>query len=163
MSTKEQIYKAKRSVLKTSLHGLFLAGLSGIPYTFAVLREHGAKWGKEQPSVSDLRLAKQIPGTERSWRMAHLEALLNSMLSLCISGNLGIAEAKLTEKELRSFTFAVKLLVYGNSFASIIGAWTGKRGLTTTGSNINKAVAALFLAAIYGFFRVSCSIGALEA
>jgi hypothetical protein len=117
--------------LRASLifHGtivIILGLLAGFPYALAVMGEPG--W--------DLR----------GWRMAHLEGVMNGLLCLGAAGALrGLA---LSAGLQRLMTWSFIAMAYGNVVASILGAWTGQRGLEFAAPLSNIIVFSLFAAAV---------------
>jgi len=88
----EEILRAKRQAQKRLvLHGSmsFLLGLlAGLPYTVVIFRDYGKDWSLSEKNwlANDLvgkaitGLFPVVTGTERAWRMAHLEGVLNGTL-----------------------------------------------------------------------------------
>lgn len=101
-----------------------------------------------------------MEGSERAWRMAHLEGVLNGMLVLAVAG---VAPAlALSPRQHALLAWSLVGAGYGNVVASVIGAWTGQRGLALADSAANNLVFALFVAAIVAVF-VGLALTALGA
>ena len=95
-------------------------------------------------------LTGQLVGEERAWRMAHLEGLLNGMLTMlagAVGGSL-VLSANQQRWLVRSFVAAA----YGNVVASVLGASAGVRGLAFDGPLANLVMNVLFWVAIVGVF-----------
>jgi hypothetical protein len=93
-----------------------------------------------------LVLLGSMDGSERAWRMAHLEGVLNGLLVIgvaAIGPALGLSAG-------RAATVAWCMIVtaYGNVVASALGAAYGVRGLSPGGPLANTAVYALFMVAV---------------
>lgn len=95
-------------------------------------------------------LTGQLAGEERAWRMAHLEGLLNGMLTM-LAGAVGGSLALSPSRERWLFR-ALLAAAYGNVVASVLGASAGVRGLAFAGPPANLAMNLLFWVAIGGVF-----------
>ncbi len=104
-----------------------------------------------------------MEGSERAWRMAHLEGVLNGMLVIAIAG--AAPGLTLTPRQHVLLAWSLIGAGYGNVVASVIGAWTGERGLALGDSAANNLVFALFVAAIVAVFAglALTALGALRA
>jgi hypothetical protein len=91
-----------------------------------------------------------MEGSERAWRMAHLEGLLNGMLAILAAG---VWDSLVLSARQRSW-LALSLIFagYANVIASIVGAFFGVRGLALALPFTNVIVWALFVAAIVAVF-----------
>ncbi len=85
-------------------------------------------------------------GSERAWRMAHLEGVLNGLLLLAVAG-VGDRLA-LAEGQARLVAWALVVTAYGNFVASVLAAIFAVRGLQPGGSASNTLVYLLFLGAV---------------
>ena len=91
-----------------------------------------------------------MAGSERAWRMAHLEGVLNGLLLVAIgAAGDSIALAPGRAKWLHR---ALVITAYGNVAGAVLGAATGERGLSPAGPLANFLVFALFSAAIVAVF-----------
>src|SRR5262245_2518675 len=91
-----------------------------------------------------------MEGSERAWRMAHLEGLLNGMLAILAAGVWD--SLVLSERQRRWLALSLILAGYGNVSASIVGAFFGVRGLALALPFTNVIVYVLFVLAIVGVF-----------
>ena len=120
-----------------------------------VFREHAQDWapgerlwletdvvGKALTSVGQL-----VTGTERAWRMAHLEGVLNGLVAFLVACILPLLD-NLSAPELRTLSSLVALTGYGNSVASVIAATFSVRGFVPAGSAANQATTGLFATAV---------------
>ena len=89
-----------------------------------------------------------LEGSERAWRMAHLEGVLNGLVLLAVAG---VAD-RLALGGGRATLLAWSLIVtaWGNVVASILGASLGVRGLAPGGNVANTIVYTLFVIAVIG-------------
>jgi hypothetical protein len=104
-----------------------------------------------------------MAGEERAWRMAHLEGVLNGLLVLGVAGVApGLA---LSRGQQALLAWSLVGAGYANVIASVIGAWTGQRGLALANSAANNLVFVLFVAAIVAVFLGLglAALGALRA
>lgn len=95
-------------------------------------------------------LTGQLAGEERAWRMAHLEGLLNGMLTM-LAGAAG-GSLVLSARQERWLLWSLVAAAYGNVVASILGASLGVRGLALTAPPANAIMNLLFWVAIAGVF-----------
>ncbi|MCC6849668.1 MAG: hypothetical protein IT294_14285 [Deltaproteobacteria bacterium] len=95
-------------------------------------------------------LTGQIAGEERAWRMAHLEGLLNGMLTM-LAGAAG-GSIVLSARQQRWLFWSFAAAAYGNVVASVVGASFGVRGLALEAPPANALVNLLFWVAIAGVF-----------
>ena len=109
---------------------VLLGLLAGFPYAFVVMG--------------------RLQGSERAWRMAHLEGVLNGLLLLGVAGVGG--RLVLSAGQARVLAWALVLTGYANVVAAIIGASFAVRGLAPGGSFSNTIVYTLFMAAVVGVF-----------
>ena len=93
-----------------------------------------------------LVLTGSMAGSERAWRMAHLEGVLNGLLLVAIGA--ARESLALSERESRWLAWALILTAYGNVIASAIGAAVGERGLSPEPPLANLVVYAGFIAAV---------------
>jgi hypothetical protein len=120
-----------RDRLGMALHGtvvILLGLLAGFPYALVVTGAMG--------------------GEERAWKMAHGEGIQNGLVILAVAGIGG----RLALDERRSALCASALIAagYGNVIASMIGAFSGNRGLAFALPVANLVVYFLFIVAIVG-------------
>jgi hypothetical protein len=87
-----------------------------------------------------------IVSSERAWRMAHLEGVLNGLLMLAIAGIGG--RLALSARQGQVLLWALVVTGYGNVVAATIGAVFAVRGLVPGGSFSNTLVYLLFLVAV---------------
>ena len=87
-----------------------------------------------------------VAGSERAWRMAHLEGLLNGLVLLAVAG----VSDRLALRASRATLLAWSLIVtaWANVVASILAAVCNVRGLTPGGSLANTVVWGLFVIAV---------------
>jgi len=114
-------------------HGaiVFLLGLlAGFPHAFVI--------------------TGQMAGSERAWRMAHLEGVLNGLLLLVVA----VIADRLVLGRRRGAILAWSLVIagYGNVAASILAATWNVRGLGPAGPVTNVIVYILFMVAVVGVF-----------
>jgi hypothetical protein len=91
-----------------------------------------------------------LAGSERAWRMAHLEGVLNGLLLVAI-GAAGDSIA-LSPRRAKWLAWALVATAYGNVAGAALGAATGERGLAPAGPLANFLVFALFTVAIVAVF-----------
>jgi len=118
--------RAARSLVGHGLVVILLGLLIGFPYA--------------------LVLTGSMAGSERAWRMAHLEGVLNGLLLVAIGA--ARESLALSERESRWLAWALILTAYGNVIASAIGAAVGERGLSPEPPLANLVVYAGFIAAV---------------
>src|SRR5262245_34655176 len=89
-----------------------------------------------------------LAGTERAWRMAHLEGVLNGLVLLAVAA----IGRRLVLGALGQVVLAGSLVVtaWGNVVASILAATFNVRGLAPGGSVANTVVYTLFMVAVVG-------------
>jgi hypothetical protein len=109
---------------------IVLGLLAGFPYAFVVLGN--------------------MAGSERAWRMAHLEGVLNGLVTLVVAAIL--PRLTLTRGQQAVLAWSFIAMAYGNVVASILAASTNVRGLTLGGSLANTIVYLLFMMAVAGVF-----------
>ena len=92
----------------------------------------------------------QLAGSERAWKMAHLEGVLNGLLVLAVAA---VADRLVLPKR-RATLIAWSLIgaAYGNVVASIFGAVWNVRGLQANPPATNLFVFLVFFLAILGVF-----------
>lgn len=95
-------------------------------------------------------LTGQLAGDERAWRMAHLEGLLNGMLTM-LAGAVG-GSVVLSARQQRWLLWSLVAAAYGNVVASVLGASAGVRGLAFAAPPANLVMNLLFWVAIAGVF-----------
>ena len=87
-----------------------------------------------------------LAGSERAWRMAHLEGVLNGLLLIAVgAAGKSIALGPRAAAWLRR---ALIVTAYGNLAGAALGAASGERGLAPAGPAANLVVYLLFLAAV---------------
>ncbi len=119
--------------MKMVFHGamvVLLGLLAGFPYALVV--------------TGDLQ------GSERAWRMAHLEGVLNGLVLLAVAG---VADGiVLSGGQARLLAGALAVTGYANVVAAILGASFSVRGLAPGGSIVNTLVYALFMVGVVAVF-----------
>ena len=95
-------------------------------------------------------IAGTLEGSERAWRMAHLEGLLNGMLAILAAGVWDVLV--LSARQRKWLALSLIFAGYGNVVASILGASFGVRGLSLALPAANVVVYLLFVAAIVAVF-----------
>ena len=104
-----------------------------------------------------------LPGSERAWRMAHLEGVLNGLLLVAVgAAGDSIALAPLAAAWLR---WALIVTAYGNLAGAALGAASGERGLSPAGPAANFAVYLLFMVAVVAVLGglLLAAVGAFRA
>lgn len=91
-----------------------------------------------------------LAGSERAWRMAHLEGVLNGLVLLAVAGTAG--RLSLGGRKPAVLAWALIVTGYGNVVAAILGATFGVRGLAPGGSFVNTVVYTIFVVAVVGIF-----------
>jgi hypothetical protein len=127
-------------------HGglVFLGGLLvGFPFAFFMIGEISL-W------PIPWKIHVQLPGTERAWRMAHLEGLLNGLTLLAVAAIWD--HLRLGERARKWVAWGLVVTAWGNLIASTLGPIFGGRGLAI-GSGFeehgaNGIMFLLFVAAI---------------
>jgi hypothetical protein len=87
-----------------------------------------------------------MEGSERAWRMAHLEGVLNGLLVIGVAAvgpALGLGAGRAV-----AVAWCMIVTAYGNVVASALGAACGVRGLAPGGSLVNTTVYVLFMVAV---------------
>jgi len=87
-----------------------------------------------------------LAGSERAWRMAHLEGVLNGLMLVAV-GAAGDSIA-LSARAALWLRRALIVTAYGNLLGAALGAASGERGLAPAGPAENLAVYLLFMAAV---------------
>src|SRR5262245_14415932 len=125
---------------KLIVHGagvIFVGMLAGLPYA--------------------LVLTGDLTGSERAWRMAHLEGALNGIVLLAVAG---VADRLALSGRAATFlAWALIVTAWGNVVASIIGASLDVRGLAPGGTVGNTIVYLLFLVAVIGILVALVLVG----
>jgi hypothetical protein len=104
-----------------------------------------------------------LAGSERAWRMAHLEGVLNGLLLVAVgAAGESIALAPRAAAWLRR---ALIVTAYGNLAGAALGAASGERGLSPAGPAANLAVYLLFLVAVVAVLGglLLAAVGAFRA
>jgi len=89
-----------------------------------------------------------LASSERAWRMAHLEGVLNGLLVIAVAAVWD--RLALVGRKRDVLVWSLVLMAYGNVVASAIGATFAVRGLAPGGSFSNTLVYGLFMAAVVG-------------
>jgi uncharacterized membrane protein len=87
-----------------------------------------------------------LVSSERAWRMAHLEGVLNGLLLLAVAGVSG--RLALTERRAAILAWSLVVTAYGNLIASVLAATANVRGLAPGGSLANTITYLLFMVAV---------------
>ncbi|GBG31760.1 Hypothetical Protein FCC1311_079852 [Hondaea fermentalgiana] len=155
-SREETLQECQRRTVYHGAANFAIGLLAGIPYTLVVFRDHATEWA---PSVQEsieksglMALARKSTGTERAWKMAHLEGLLNGMSMLLVASIMPVLRS-LSAKELRELTVTMMLTGYGNSVAAALCAQMSVRGLASGGSVANRVANAGFTVAVVTIVR----------
>jgi len=91
-------------------------------------------------------LTGSLVSSERAWRMAHLEGLLNGLLLLAVAG---VADRlALDGRKPAVLAWTLIVTAYGNLIASVIAASANVRGLEPGGSLANTLTYLLFMVAV---------------
>jgi hypothetical protein len=93
-----------------------------------------------------LVLLGTMEGSERAWRMAHLEGLLNGLFVIGVAA-VGPA-LRLSATRAAILAWCMIVTAYGNVIASALAATYGVRGLSPGGSLVNTTVYVLFMIAV---------------
>ncbi len=118
---------------RLAFHGaavILLGLLAGFPYAMVVTGD--------------------LAGTERAWRMAHMEGVTNGLLIFGVAALL--PALRLGDGGRRALAGCLLFTAYANTVASILGASTGNRGLAIGGEFANTVVFLLFTVAIVTIF-----------
>lgn len=135
------ILSAQRRAIHAGALGLAASFAIGLPYSFVVLRSNAEDFNEQDKEFINgkgkdaLELGKKIPGTERAWKMAHLESLTNGFLALLVAALIPSMRA-LTPTELSHLANSTLALVVGNTIGSVSAAIGGTRGLMNGGSKM---------------------------
>src|SRR5437867_2945178 len=89
-----------------------------------------------------------LGGSERAWRMAHLEGVLNGVLVIVVAAVWDRLALDGWKRDVLAWSLV--LMAYGNVVASVIGAAFAVRGLEPGGSPSNTLVYLLFMMAVVG-------------
>jgi len=89
-----------------------------------------------------------LAGSERAWRMAHLEGVLNGLLVIVVAAVWDRLALDGWKRDVLAWSLV--LIAYGNVVASVIGATFAVRGLEPGGSPSNTLVYLLFMMAVVG-------------
>ena len=89
-----------------------------------------------------------LGGSERAWRMAHLEGVLNGLLVIVVAAVWDRLALHGWKRDVLAWSLV--LMAYGNVVASVIGATFAVRGLEPGGSPSNTLVYLLFMMAVVG-------------
>ncbi|MGH7819265.1 MAG: hypothetical protein ACREQ9_05790 [Candidatus Binatia bacterium] len=138
---------SERSQRLLIAHGgmVFLAGLAvGFPFAFFVSGEISL-W------PIPWKIVVQLPGTERGWRMAHLEGILNG-LTLIAVGAVG-ARLSFSVRAEKWILWSLVVTAWGNVAAATLGPLFTTpehtpRGLAFGGGAANSLMYLLFVLAI---------------
>ncbi len=95
-------------------------------------------------------VAGTLEGSERAWRMAHLEGVLNGLILFAVSGVW--RRLSLDDNKKKIAAWALIVTGYGNVIAAVIGAASGNRGLAFQPPMANMLVFSLFLVAVIAVF-----------
>jgi predicted cobalt transporter CbtA len=120
---------------RLAFHGaavILLGLLAGFPYAMVVTGD--------------------LAGSERAWRMAHMEGVTNGLLIFAVAALL--PALGLGDRGRRALVACVLFTAYANTVAAVIGASTGHRGLAFGDGAANTLVFLLFTAAIVTIFAV---------
>ena len=112
--------------------GLFFGG---VPLVWVVVREV-----YHQPAPISLG------GDYRGWVMAHLEGLLNGLLTIGLAAATRIRP--MTVSSERILLWSLLIAAWGNTIASILAPLFGVRGMTFDASGANDLVAGIFTLAL---------------
>ena len=118
---------------RLAFHGaavILLGLLAGFPYAFVI--------------------AGDLAGTERAWRMAHMEGITNGLLIFGVAALL--PTLRLGDGARRALAGCLLFTAYANTIAAVLGASTQQRGLAFGGSLANSTVFILFTLAIVTVF-----------
>ncbi|CAK9095391.1 Phosphatidylinositol 4-kinase gamma 6 (AtPI4Kgamma6) (PI-4Kgamma6) (PI4K gamma 6) [Durusdinium trenchii] len=162
----EQVADAQR---RTVFHGIVCFGLglaAGIPYSGVVFRDHAKEWSEaEQEAVKGLimALSNAISGTERAWKMAHMEGLLNGLSMMIVASVLPVMR-NLSLDEIKHLSTAMAVTAYGNTIAAFLCAMMSVRGFSPGGSIVNRVANLGFGAGVPAiFYEVKLASAALKA
>ena len=147
--------RAQRALIKHGALNFAMGLLAGFPYTLVIFRDHAKEWSAaEQAWLANDMVGKMIPamyslapGTERAWKMAHLEGIMNGLMCFIVSSVMPVLD-KLSGAELDQLSMSLVITGYGNTIASVIAAYFSVRGFASAGSVPNLAANGLFTVAI---------------
>ncbi len=92
----------------------------------------------------------RLEGDVRAWRMAHLEGVLNGLLT--IAAGAALKHLSLDERRVPLYAWSFIVAAWGNIVASIIAALVRQRGLELAPPLSNIVVFTLFVIAVLGVF-----------
>jgi hypothetical protein len=92
----------------------------------------------------------RIPGDARAWRMAHLEGVLNGLLTFGAAA--ALKHLSLDERYVSLYASAFIVAAWGNAVASIFAAIVHQRGLELAPPMTNIMVFTMFVVAIAAVF-----------
>jgi hypothetical protein len=123
-------------------HGaiVFLVGMAaGFPYGFVIIQKL-ALW----PIPGSIDWIP--PGSDRAWRMLHLEGILNglTLIAVAAAGDL----LKLSDRAQKWVGWGLIVTAWGNVGASLLGPLVGGRGLEFGGGAGNSLMYLAFVAAV---------------
>ena len=95
-----------------------------------------------------LVITGSLVSSERAWRMAHLEGVLNGLLVIVVAAVWDRLALDGWKRDVLAWSLV--LMAYGNVVASVIGATFAVRGLEPGGSPSNTLVYLLFMLAVVG-------------
>ena len=90
----------------------------------------------------------RLEGDARAWRMAHLEGVLNGLLT--IAAGAALKHLSLDERRVPLYAWSFIVAAWGNIIASIIAALARQRGLELALPLSNVVVFTLFVIAVLG-------------
>ena len=93
-----------------------------------------------------LVLTGDLAGSDRAWRMAHLEGVLNGLLVIAVAAVGGAVRLAPRLQAVMATLFL--LTAWGNLVASVIAALAGVRGLEPGGPAANLVVYVIFMVAV---------------
>ncbi|KAI9002839.1 hypothetical protein DFJ74DRAFT_713761 [Hyaloraphidium curvatum] len=145
---------AQRRAIQAGVGGLAASFLVGLPYSFVVLNrnletfnEEDKAFAKSDAGKGPIELGAKIPGSERAWRMAHLEGLTNGFLALLVAAL--IPSLKLEPGQFKWLANATAVCVAGNVVGSTAAALGETRGLMGGGTKAGRFAFWNFNAAVF--------------
>jgi hypothetical protein len=90
----------------------------------------------------------RLEGDVRAWRMAHLEGVLNGLLT--IAAGAALKHLSLDERRVPLYAWSFIVAAWGNVIASLLAALARQRGLELALPWSNVVVFALFVIAVLG-------------
>jgi hypothetical protein len=90
----------------------------------------------------------RLEGDVRAWRMAHLEGVLNGLLT--IAAGAALKHLSLDERRVPFYAWSFIVAAWGNVIASLLAALARQRGLELALPWSNVVVFALFVIAVLG-------------